>query len=147
MSSCQWFTSREARTKAYVEEEMRQIDFNQLDQFPLFEICDETASKFRQQDCFESTMLMNLSLIMEEKGIQLQGSAGDTLWLDFTVDQEGMVSIDSTGLSSVSGETYPEIYQAMNLSMSDLPPIAPALKRGVPVAAQFRLPLVLKAKD
>lgn len=147
LSSCQWFASREARTKAYIEEEMKQIDFNQLDQFPLFEICDETASKFRQQDCFESTMLMNLSLIMEENGVTFQGPAGDTLWLDFTVDQQGVVTLDSTAFSNATANKYPGIYETMSQSMSDLPPLEPALKRGVPVAAEFRIPLVLKAKE
>ncbi len=90
---------------------------------------------------------MNLSLIMEENGVTFQGPAGDTLWLDFTVDQQGVVTLDSTAFTNATANKYPGIYKTMSQSMSDLPPLEPALKRGVPVAAEFRIPLVLKAKE
>ena len=47
-SSCNYFVSTEKRTQAIVDEELMAIDWNDVEQLPLFEECDELAPKEEQ---------------------------------------------------------------------------------------------------
>jgi len=54
-----WFiTSREVKTQALVEKEMKNIDFNDVDQFSPFENCDENQKQKKLiKQCFVDTLL------------------------------------------------------------------------------------------
>ncbi len=56
-TSCDWFTSNEEKTQELVNEEMRNINFNEVDRYPLFDNCDEMLGKEEQLDCFQNTLL------------------------------------------------------------------------------------------
>ena len=45
MTSCDWFTSGDVKTRKLVELEMQSINWEELDQYPLFDECDEMAGK------------------------------------------------------------------------------------------------------
>ena len=64
LQSCDWMASTESKTQKIVEDELRGIDWNEVDQYPLFEGCDETAAKQEQRQCFENTLLQNLGMTL-----------------------------------------------------------------------------------
>ena len=147
LSSCELFTSKEARARQLVDAEIQSIDWNQVDQFPLFEACDETASKFKQQDCFESTLLLHLSMVLTDFEFRSEEALRDTLYIEFIVDNKGSISILSMDRNpDLLGEN-PEFETIVKQSLRSLPRLAPALKRGVPVATKFRIPLVLQTDE
>src|SRR5690606_40510153 len=43
--SCELFMTKEERARNLVNEELLSIDWNDVDQYPLVEVCDETAVK------------------------------------------------------------------------------------------------------
>ena len=47
--SCELFESKEDKTQKLVNEELLAIDWNDVDQYPLFEDCDETAPKVEEK--------------------------------------------------------------------------------------------------
>ena len=145
--SCDWFTSREAKTRALVEEEIRSINWNEVDQFPLFEACQETASKPEQQECFQNTLVMHLSMALQDFEFRSDQSFSDTLFVDFLVDRQGGLSVLSVEENPLLTADNPEFERIVSGSLRSLPRLQPALKRGIPVSARFRIPLVVQTYE
>ncbi len=147
LTACNLFESPEDRTRKLVEEEMQTIDFNEVDQFPLFADCDETAAKPEQRGCFERTLLMHLSMTLQDFEFRSEEPLRDTLNIDFRVDANGVVSILSVEEHPHLSEQNPEFERIVTGSLRSLPRLQPALKRGIPVATQFRLPIVIQTDE
>jgi len=141
--SCDWIPSKEAKTQKIVENELRSIDWNDVDQYPLFDSCDETVPKQEQNACFESTWLQNFAMSLQEYDFVLDNELQTTLYIDFMVDANGELSVLEIDGNSVLEEQLPEFNGIITQSLKSLPKPEPALKRGIPVRTRFRLPLQL----
>ncbi|MDX1333317.1 MAG: hypothetical protein R3252_09830 [Robiginitalea sp.] len=145
--SCEWFASREKKTRELVEQEMRSINWNEVDQFPLFEACDETASKPEQQECFQNTLVMHLSMSLQDFEFRSDQPLSDTLYVDFLVDNQGSLSVLSVEENPLLTAENPEFERIVSGTLQSLPRLQPALKRGIPVSARFRIPLVIESHE
>lgn len=143
MVSCDWVSSREANTQKLVDRELSGIDWNDVDQYPLFEECDEAVAKTTQRECFENTLLMHLSMTLENFEFMLNNDFEVTIYVDFLVDREGVLSVLEIDENAAVREQIPEFNGIITQSLKSLPKLEPALKRGIPVNAKFRIPLVL----
>lgn len=125
---------------------MQEIDWNQVDQYPLFGNCDETAPNTVQKECFETTLLAHLSENLKGFEFSLEGEVDDILYVDFLIDRDGSISLLEMDKNTMVSSQIPEFENLIVQSLMDLPTVAPALKRGIPVRAKFRLPIVLKTE-
>ncbi len=143
MASCNWFASREAKTQKLVEAELQSIDWNDVDQYPLFDDCDETVTKIIQRECFENTLLLHFSMTLQDFEFVLDKDVDDSIYVDFLVNKEGSVTVLDIEQNSAVQEQIPEFNGIITQSLKSLPRVEPALKRGIPVDAKFRIPIVL----
>ena len=141
--SCDWLATTESKTQKLVEDELRSLDWNDVDQYPLFDGCDETASKAEQRICFENTLLQNLAMHMEDFNFRAEKDIQTTVFIDFLVEKTGEIRVVEMDNDAVLREQLPEFREVIIRSLRSLPKPAPALKRGVPVRSRFRLPLEL----
>ena len=147
LCGCQWLPSREKRTQKLVDQELASINWNEVDQFPLFEACDESVSKEEQRQCFERTLLMHFSMTLQDFEFQTEQSLKDTLFIDFLIDNQGTITILEIEENAAIRNENPEFEGIVSRSLKSLPRIQPALKRGIPVATQFRIPLVIRTDE
>lgn len=145
MTSCGWITSKEEKTHELVQKELQQIDFDAVDSYPLFEDCDETQTPIGQRECFEQQVLSNCSQILNQYEFILGTTINKNVYVDFLVDQDGRVSVLNIEKDNSIDDLMPEFDQLIRQGLEDLPPLAPALKRGIPVKAKFRIPIVLNS--
>lgn len=145
-ASCKWFDSRETRTRKLVQAELKSIDWNDVDQYPLFSDCDETNAKEAQKNCFEQTLLLHFSSTLHDFEFVLDQEVDDVIYVDFLVDREGAISVLDIERNDAVQDQIPEFNGVITQSLKSLPRLAPALKRGIPVNAKFRIPLVLNTK-
>ncbi len=143
--SCDLFVSKEKKTQKLINQELLTIDWNDVDNYPLFESCDEMASKIGQRECFESELLRHFSATIREFEFILDQKVDKTVIVDFLIDQEGKVSVLNIEKDRVIDSQMPEFNGIVSQSLKNLPPLAPALKRGIPVNAKFRIPIVLNS--
>ncbi|MEM9647279.1 MAG: hypothetical protein AAF969_02290 [Bacteroidota bacterium] len=145
LASCELFMSKEDKTKQLVNEELLAIDWNDVDQYPLFEACDETVSKEIQRDCFQTEILKIASKALDSLRFEVQQDLEDTIFIDLVVDEHGFISIvDIEEKQNVLNEIGDFNTQISN-TLKDLT-VAPALKRGIPVSLRFRIPIVLNTQ-
>lgn len=145
-TSCNWFTSNEEKTQELVNEEMRNINFNEVDRYPLFDDCDEMMDKTGQLDCFQNTLLSQYTETLEDFEFQFVSDINTTIYVDFMVDFNGEISVLEVQRNEDIENQIPEFRSIITQSLKGLPPLSPALKRGVPVSSKFRIPIIVNSK-
>ena len=145
-SSCDMFESKDKKTQELVEQEMRSIDWNAVDNYPLFESCDETLSKSDQQECFQQRLLTHFSNTLGEFEFVLEDNVNSVVFVDFIIDQNGKILVLDIEKDAAIDRQMPEFDGIITQSLKGLPPIAPALKRGIPVKTKFRIPIQLSSE-
>lgn len=143
LTSCNWFVSKEEKTRELVNEEMHQIDFNEVDRYPLFNACDEMMDKQSQLECFKSTLLTHYTATLKE--FEFVTDIRATVYVDFLVDQNGGISVLEVERNEDIENQIPEFRSIITQGLNGLPPLLPALKRGVPVSSKFRIPILLNS--
>lgn len=146
-TSCEWQKSTATLTQELVDAELKTINWNELDQFPLFDACDETGTKPEQQECFQTTLMLHLAMALQDLDLKSEKELHDTLYLDLKVDNSGGISVLQISDHALLTEENPDFLEVLGKGLKGLPRLQPALKRGIPVSAQFRVPLVLKVHD
>lgn len=147
VASCDGFSSGEKQTRQLVEAELSSIDWNEVDQFPLFEDCAETTSKPEQRRCFENTLVMHLSMALQDMEFRADQPIADTLYVDFLVDNQGGITVMNIEENPAFNQENPEFKRVVSGSLRSLPRLQPAIKRGIPVASRFRIPLVIQTHE
>ena len=61
------------------------------------------------------------------------------------VDNKGQVSVLEVERNEDIENQIPEFRTIMAQSLKGLPPLSPALKRGVPVSSKFRIPIIVNS--
>lgn len=138
--------SKEERTQKMVNKELMAIDWNDVDQYPLFEECDEMAQKAEQRNCFERGMLRRFSEAFSDTVYEVDDEIKDTLFVDFEVDEDGFVNITEIEENSSIEKVVPGFREEIRTRFRDLT-VIPAHKRGINVKIKFRLPIVLDTED
>lgn len=144
-TSCDWFISKEEKTQELVHEEMQNINFNEVDRYPMFADCDEMVSKQEQKKCFETTLLMHFSMTLQDFDFVIDTMIRDTVYVDFMMDRNGSISVLGIQKNASIDDQMPEFNDIITQSLKSMPKIEPALKRGIPVNAKFRIPIVLNS--
>ena len=68
----------------------------------------------------------------------------DSLHVHFTVDEKAHFCIDSLEISSDLQSKLPQIEAWIHDGVAQIPKALPAIKRGIPIKAQFQIPIVFK---
>jgi len=145
-TSCSLFESKDEKTQKLVEQELLQIDWSDVDDYPLFEDCDETVSKPLQKKCFEEKLLLHLSRGLREFQLTSETEIEDVVFLDFKIEHNGSITILNIENKEIFGAQMTKFEDQIVKSLKSLPRIEPALKRGIPVSAKFRIPIFLNSK-
>lgn len=143
ITSCNWLMPKEEKTRRLVQEELRSINWNDVDQYPLFKTCGESISKEEQRKCFEEELLNHFSSTLGDFEFILEEDVEDTIYIDFLVERDGSVTVLDIEDHMAVQDQIPEFNAIITQSLKSLPEIEPALKRGIPVNAKFRIPLEL----
>ena len=145
-TSCSLFESKEEKTQKLVSEQLLQIDWSDVDDYPLFSDCDELAAKPIQKKCFEEKVILHLSKHLQEFELISETEIKEVVFLDFSVESDGNISAVHIENKEIFGSQMKKFENRIAKGLRSLPKIEPALKRGIPVRAKFRIPILLNSK-
>ena len=146
-SSCQFFETEKISTETFYKEELKTIDWKDVDQYPAFKECEGQTEKEGQKTCFENTLTTHLYGHINSKKMVATNHLDDTVRLAFTISKTGELNVSKIEVDSVVLHQFPQIKAWMKEGVEALPLVAPAYKRGIPVQTEFVLPIVLKTED
>ncbi len=146
LTSCQFFETEKISSDQFYDEEIQAIDWDDVDHYPTFEACEEFTEKTNQKKCFETTLGTFVYQYIADKNITSQQDLNHTAILDFNISKTGEISGLTVTVDSVLLRNVPLLKEWLSQSIDALPRLEPATKRGVPVATQFTLPVVIKTE-
>jgi hypothetical protein len=142
ISSCQYLNKQVPDQNDLLQKELKNINWNQVDELPHFASCDSVADKIQKNQCFFDYLTQ---LIQQKLSI-------DTLTVLYP--QLDTINVKVTVLADATFQFEPQLndtlsYDAIKIDsiiktrLVDFPKVNPAIKRGIPVKTQFVLPVVL----
>ncbi|APQ17743.1 energy transducer TonB [Maribacter hydrothermalis] len=143
VSSCSFFESKQKRTQELINEELRHIDWNSVDSYPFFYTCDEAVTKEQQRICFEETLISHFQETLNDFEFTLTDKESETVEVIFVIDTLGRINVANIEKNALVLNQMPEFDGVITQSLKNLPKLAPALKRGIPVNTKYRIPVQL----
>ena len=144
VQSCQFFETEKISSETFLLTERNSINWKDVDQYPVFTVCEGFTEKEQQKQCFESTLSAHIYSSINAENTIVTSDLNETLLLDFIVDEKGKLSVYSMQIDSLLQAQIPLLETNIIQGLDSLQPIAPAYKRGIPVKTTFKLPLVIK---
>lgn len=120
------------------------VDFNTVDAFPLFPNCKDIPSREKQQVCFQLEIAQHIYASLKQYQLNTKELINDTILVKLRIDAFGKTSLSTIQISTKTRELLPEFDSILKVSLQNLPTLQPAIKRDIPVATEFTLPIVLK---
>ena len=140
--SCSYFENKSKREP--IQEVDTVVDFNTVDAFPLFPNCKDIPSREKQQICFQLEMSQHIYASLKEHQFNAKEVINDTVLVKLTINTFGKTSLSTIQISAKTSQLLPNFDSIVKVSLQNLPTLQPALKRAMPVATEFTLPIVLK---
>jgi hypothetical protein len=146
-SSCQFFETEKISTETFYEEELKTINWNDVDQYPVFASCEAIPEKSEQKECFSRVLIGSLSKAAWNNGGGMDRDIRDTIWLKIDVSETAELTVRDIQIDSIILQRYPLMKQALLDRIDSVKLIAPAYKRGIPVRTEFSLPIVVETES
>ncbi len=146
-TSCDFISPKNSRLQNLVYLDTI-IDYNSVDVYPLLTACNSCDTNIKQNQCFEKELLKSLKVNFEENNLKADKQVTDTVFVDILVDNKGKISVTKIYESPEVLSEIPNFDTILRKSIQKLPvAIQPSLKRGIPVNAKFKLPVVFLLKE
>lgn len=143
-TSCQYFETEKISSETILEEELKTIDWKEVDTYPTFQNCENFTEKPQQKDCFINTISSHLYQSVNDKNILAVRAIHDTVLVAFSVSNKGELVVSNITIDSLLQKEFPQLEEWILKSIDSLQPVAPAYKRGIPVKTQFTLPVIIQ---
>lgn len=140
LSSCSFFQKKELPQEKVID---TVIDFNSVDIFPLFPLCDSLPSVEKQKICSQIKLSEHIYLSLLSSNIMVKKNVNDTILVKLNVDNNGKVSLVKLQSSDFIQQQIPKLDSLIVAGILNLPIMKPAIKRGIPVTTEFTLPIIL----
>ena len=125
LNSCQFDfkIDRKISVDEFINEELKSFNWNEVDQYPVFENCLGVNNISEKNNCLVDTVNMILK-----------------------VDKTAEISIESINISSQNIKYKEVISRSFNNTISNLPKLYPAIKRGQQVDVIFKIPIIISTE-
>lgn len=143
-TSCQYFETEKVSSNEIFEDEIKTINWKDVDRYPSFPQCVETLEKSQQKDCFINTLSSHLYQNISSGEMIAIREIYDTVKVKFEVESSGRLTILGIEMDTLLQKEFPNLEKLIVQSIDSLQPNAPAYKRGIPVKTQFVLPVVVQ---
>tara|TARA_R110001583_G_scaffold38897_4_gene125361 strand:+ start:2334 stop:2810 length:477 start_codon:yes stop_codon:yes gene_type:complete len=146
LTSCEYFNVKKTSSEAILNEELKTFNWDDVDEYPAFSICDSLNTKQEKKQCFESKLTNEIFNFLENEVIVVTQDINDTINLSFQVSEKGELSLLNFEVDSLTIREIPNIKTLIHQSLDSLPNIFPAIKRGQQVKTQFELPIIINVE-
>lgn len=145
--SCDFVANKELVVEELVSNDLKTFNWNDVDTYPRFQNCDTIINKELNFNCFVNTITSKLQANLINNSVVVNSSISDTLIVNFNVTNKGDIVLSQLSNESMISELNVLIDSIFKLTVSDLPKLYPAIKRGQPVKTKFVLPVLISTTD
>lgn len=148
LNSCQFDfkIDRKISVDEFINEELKSFNWNEVDQYPVFENCLGINSILEKNNCFVETITESFKENLTNNSLILNRTLVDTVNMILKVDKTAEISIESINISSQNIKYKEVISRSFNKTISNLPKLYPAIKRGQQVDVIFKIPIIISTE-
>ena len=130
----------------FLQEELKSFNWNEVDQYPVFENCLELDKILEKNNCFVETITNDFRNNLRKNNLVLNRTLIDTVNMILKVNKTGEISIESLNVSDQNINYMDIISKSFDNTVLNLPKIYPAIKRGQQVDVIFNLPIIISTE-
>lgn len=145
LTSCDYFNVKKTSSEAILKEELQTFNWNEVDVYPTFLVCDSIKGENEKTRCFTEVLTTHILEYLQSKTIIVTNDVRDTINLKLQVSETGALSLLNFEADSLTVREIPNIEALIYSSLDSLPKVFPATKRGQQVKTQFDLPIIIFA--
>ena len=142
-SSCNYFDKKKVYSEDILKEDLQTFNWNEVDEYPTFAVCDNASTKAQRKQCFETTLTTFIMPQFEKEMIVVTEDINDTIMITFQISETGILSVIDIKSSDLIKEQIPKMDTLLTESLKELPTIFPAIKRSQQSKTEFKLPIVI----
>ncbi len=146
LSSCEYFNVKKTSSEAILKEELQTFNWNDVDEYPSFSICDSLTAKQEKQQCFGSVLNTHIATYLQKEAIIVTQDINDTIDLQFQLSEKGVLTLLDAKVDALTIAQIPNIKTLLIKSLDSLPEIFAASKRGKQVTTTFKLPIIINVE-
>ena len=148
LNSCEYDfqIDRKISVEEFINEELKSFKWNEVDQYPVFENCLELNNIPQKNKCFVETITNDFTANLKKNNLVLNRTLVDTVNMVLMVDKSGLIFIKTINISEKNLKYKEVINSSFNYTVSNLPKLYPAIKRGQQVDIIFTIPIIISTE-
>ena len=131
----------------FIIEELKSFNWNEVDQYPVFESCLKIEDIDNKNDCFVETITEAFRQNLENNNLVLNRTLVDTVGMVLKVNKLGEISIQNITISDENTGYAKVITESFENTVLSLPKLFPAIKRGQEVDVIFNIPIIISTEN
>ncbi len=131
----------------FISEELKSFNWEDVDQYPVFENCLEISNVKNKNNCFVQTITSSFRENLKTNNLVLNRTLIDTVRMVLKVDKIGKISIENMTISDQNNKYKEVITKSFENTVSSLPKLYPAIKRGQEVDVIFNIPIIISTEN
>ena len=145
MFSCQIIDKKVPTEQELFEKQIKEINWSEVDEYPSFLECDKISDNDQRKQCFFEFMATTIQQKLSVEDLAVLYPQLDTIEVKVTVFPDASLQFEPQFESDSLAYDKIKIDSILKTKLIDFPKVNPALKRGIPVKAEFILPVIIKS--
>ena len=122
------------------------VDFTLVDFSPSFKVCDSLIDKQEKSNCFRTTIHQKIGAELQKHQFVIKDSIAEIVYVVLRINSEGTLFLEGIESPEAIRNQLPKLDSILKVSITKIPKMYPAIKRGIPVATKYRLPIKIQLK-
>ena len=146
LQSCQYFEKKVPNEKELLDKQMKEINWNEVDEYPSVADCEKLTDATQRKQCFFEFLTTTIQQKLAVDTLSTMFPKLDTIEVKVTVLPNSDLEFEPQfPKDSVAYDTI-KIDSILRVRLVNFPKVNPAIKRGIPVKTQFVLPVIIKSE-
>ena len=146
LHSCQYFDKQVPNENDLLDKEMKEINWNEVDEYPSVGDCEKLTDVTERKRCFFEFISATIQQKLAVDTLSTLFPKLDTIEVEVTVFPNSEMEFEPQfPKDSVAYDTI-KIDSILRVRLVDFPKVNPAIKRGIPVKTKFVLPVIIKSE-
>ena len=122
------------------------VNFSSVDTSPSFKECDSIIDKHQKSNCFRTTIHQKIGAELQKHQFVIKDSIAEIVYVVLRINSEGTIFLEAIESPEAIRNQLPKLDSILKVSITKIPKMYPAIKRGIPVATKYRLPIKIQLK-
>lgn len=146
IQSCQYFDKKVPDENVLLQQELKKINWNEVDEFPSVLQCDTIKDVEIKKQCFFDYLTQTIQERIGIDTLRILYPEMDTIEVKVTINPDATLQFEPQFPKDSVAYDKVKIDSILTARLSDFPKVEPAIKREIKVKTQFILPVIIKVE-